>query len=290
MGRSNGILILWAMMVGQVLISPLAALAATPENSGEWSSLLSGDSFEGWNVVIRGQKADADPDHVFRVKDGVVHAYQDTADGATMPFGALITKKEYSQFHLRLEFKWGTKKFAPRTGVPRDAGIIYQVVGPDRVWPQGMECQIQEGDVGDIFAVYSAVTTTIDPKTKDDIDPLLKLKSPVFAEAAEGGVPFTDSSVDNVVRVRRNKDWEHEGWNTVEVIVDGDRAVHLVNGKVNNRCQKMGRPDPENPQRMIPLDKGRILLQAEGAEIQYRNIEIKGLSDSDRALLDPKSH
>ena len=28
-----------------------------------------------------------------------------------MPFGGVITDKEYSRFHLRLEFKWGTKKF-----------------------------------------------------------------------------------------------------------------------------------------------------------------------------------
>lgn len=277
---------LGAMMVGVVLFSPFAAIGAAPEATDTWTPLLRGDSFDRWNVVIRSQEANADPDRVFSVNDGVVHAYQDAPNGATMPFGAIITKREYSQFHLRLEYKWGTKKFAPRANSPRDAGIIYHVVGPDRVWPQGVECQIQEGDVGDIFAVYCGVTATIDPKTRDEVDPVIKVKSPVFMETAEGGTPLAQSSVDNVVRVRRNKDWEHDGWNTVEVIVDGDRAVHLVNGQINNRCTKMCRPDPNSPLSTIPLTQGRVLLQAEGAEIQYRNIEIRGLSDADRAVLD----
>ena len=60
----------------------------------------------------------------------------------------------------------------------------------------------------------------------------------------------------------------------------GPNAVYIVNGTVNNRCTNIRRPDPNNPQRLIPLAKGRILLQAEGAEVFYRKIEIKLLSQS----------
>lgn len=102
-------------------------------------------------------------------------------------------------------------------------------------------------------------------------------------EASAGGVPITqsaDGSPYGVGRVRRSEDLERDGWNTVEVIVHGDSAVYLVNGKVNNRCTKMCRKDPNDSQKTIPLNKGKILLQAEGAEILYRNIEIKVLPDS----------
>ena len=40
---------------------------------------------------------------------------------------------------------------------------------------------------------------------------------------------------------------------------------------------------------MIPLTKGKILLQAEGAEILYRNIEIKHLSEQEQYILYPNS-
>jgi hypothetical protein len=265
--------------------------AAEPETKGEWTSLLKGDSFDGWYVVVAGKGKNADSERIFTIKDGVVHTFADTPGGKQMPFAGLFTEKEYSRFHLQLEFKWGTKKFAPRLDAPRDAGILFHITQPDRVWPQSVECQIQEHDVGDIFAVYSAVTTTIDPKTKADMDPTGKMSSPVFMEAADGGVAITQSAEGceyGVGRVRRSGDLEREGWNTVDVIVDGDQAVYLVNGKVNNRCTKMCRPDPADPKKTIPLTQGRILLQAEGAEIFYRNIQIKDLSDSEQALLHPK--
>jgi hypothetical protein len=288
---------LGAMVVIGILLSPCSGLAAEPESAtptekaDAWVSLVQGDSLAGWCVLIAGQEKNVDPNHIFSVKDGVVHAFKDAPNGAKMPFGGILTEKEYSRFHLRLEFKWGVKKFAPRQNVPRDAGILFHATPPDRIWPQSVECQIQEGDVGDIYAVYSTVTTTIDPKTKGDIDPVSKLNSPVFMEASEGGVPVTQTAQGSpwdVGRVRRSHDWEHEGWNTVDVIADGDRAVYLVNGKINNRCTNICRPDPKNPQRTIPLTHGKILLQAEGAEVLYRNIKIRNLSDSDKSLLNSK--
>lgn len=283
--------IIWAIVVVGSQPAHNCSFAATPEKPGEWIPLLQGDSLDGWYILIAGEEKGIDPDRIFTVKDGVVHAFKDTPDGKKMPFGGIITEKEYARFHLRLEYKWGAKKFIPRQNAPRDAGILYHVTDPNRIWPQSVECQIQEGDVGDIYAVYCAVTATVDPKTKDAVDPVSKLSSPVFLEAAKGGVPMTQSAEGSpwgVGRIRRSDDCERDGWNTVDVIVDGDRAVYLVNGKVNNRCTNMCRPDPNDPQRMIPLAQGRILLQAEGAEVLYRNIAIKDLDESEQAILDPK--
>ena len=283
--------VLLAMVVGWSQLPESCSRVAASEKASEWIPLVRGDSLDGWYILIAGQEKNVDPRHIFSVKDGVVHAFKDTPNGKQMPFGGLITEKEYSRFHLRLEFKWGTKKFAPRRNAVRDAGILFHVKPPERIWPQGVECQIQEGDVGDVFAVRSAVTATIDPKTKEAVDPVLKIVSPCFLEAAEGGVPLTQNAQDKmyeVVRVRRNHDWEHDGWNAVDVIVDGDRAVYLVNGKVNNRCTNMCRPDPNDSHRMIPLTQGRILLQAEGSEVLYRNIAIKDLSESEQSILNPK--
>jgi len=290
MKRTFGVLCV-TIALASLLVSN-QGLAAEPEKAGEWTPLLRGDSFDGWYVLVAGRAKNVDPDRIFTVKDGVVHAFADAPEGKQMPFAGLFTEKEFSRFHLRLEFKWGTKRFAPRQNSPRDAGILFHITQPDRIWPQSVECQIQEHDVGDIYAVYSTVTTTIDPKTKDAMDATYdKMGSPMFMEAADGGVSITQSAEGSpygVGRVRRSKDLEREGWNTVDVIVEGDQAVYLVNGKVNNRCTKMRRPDPADPKRTIPMTQGRILLQAEGAEILYRNIEIKDLSDSEQSLLHPK--
>jgi hypothetical protein len=273
--------ILWGLAIAEVLFFHGNILANTSEKDEEWTPLVRGSSLDGWYVLVAGQAKNVDPSHIFAVEDGVIHAFKDTPNGARMPFAGIITEKEYSHFHLRLEYKWGTKKFAPRCDSPRDAGILYHLVGADRIWPQSVECQIQEDDTGDIYAVSTTVTTTIDPNTKDDVNPVSKLKSPRFLEASEGGVPLTHGSVDNVARVRRSRNLEREGWNTVDIIVRGGSAVYMVNGQVNNRCTNICRPDPNDPRRMIPLTKGKLLLQAEGAEVFYRNIEIKLLPESE---------
>jgi hypothetical protein len=37
-------------------------------------------------------------------------------------------------------------------------------------------------------------------------------------------------------------------------------------------------PDPQDPTKLIPLNNGRVMLQAEGAEIWFRNVRMKPLS------------
>ena len=71
---------------------------------------------------------------------------------------------------------------------------------------------------------------------------------------------------------------EHDGWNTIEVILQGDSATHIINGKVNMRLAHIKAPDPANPAQLISVQKGKILLQAEGAEVWYRNIEIQPIN------------
>ena len=68
-------------------------------------------------------------------------------------FGGLVTQKEYGNYYLRAEFKWGEKMYPPRLGKSRDSGIQYNITGPLKVWARMMEFQINEGGTGDIWVV-----------------------------------------------------------------------------------------------------------------------------------------
>ena len=70
---------------------------------------------------------------------------------------------------------------------------------------------------------------------------------------------------------------ERDGWNTLELVLDGDSATHIVNGKVNMRISNAKAPDPSNKDLLVTVKKGKILLQAEGAEIWYRNVQTQPL-------------
>jgi hypothetical protein len=64
-------------------------------------------------------------------------------------------------------------------------------------------------------------------------------------------------------------------WNTVELVCLGDESIHIVNGKVVMRLRKATRLDGAAP---ATLSAGKILLQSEGAEIFYRNVEIQPIT------------
>src|SRR6266404_1565847 len=65
-----------------------------------------------------------DPEKVFTVHDGMVHV-------SGKVFGGLITEKEYANYHLLVEFKWGEKTWPPREKAGRDSGILLHCEGED---------------------------------------------------------------------------------------------------------------------------------------------------------------
>jgi len=267
------LVLLSMMLVGPAAVGP-TAVGAEPE----WTPLFNGENLDGFDVFLGRYTEDQlnnDTANIVTAHDGMVHIYRDTPQGSQVPFGYFSTKQEYSHYHLRFEYKWGKKKFAPRMEVVRDTGVIYHMVGPHVVWPRGVECQVQEGDTGDIFTVMGTqITTTIDPNLKARATPMIKYQSP-----EKGGVPHTQGS-KGVSRVVKSETTELDGWNTVEVIVRGQESFeHIVNGVTNNAGADI-RQLAEDEETWLPLGKGKILFQVEGAEVFYRNIEIKVLPES----------
>ena len=83
----------------------------------------------------------------------MLHILGNEMTGEPMEPGYIATNQEFENVHIRVEYKWGVKRFPPRSESKRDNGILYGLVGEDKVWPRMVECQIEEGDVGDYFLV-----------------------------------------------------------------------------------------------------------------------------------------
>lgn len=263
-------------------------------NIGQWTSLLTEDLHENWDVFIGAPHATVkdlagidpnsngknstplglnnDPKQVFSLK---------TIDGERVLcisgeiYGAVISKKEYKNYHLKAQFKWGEKVWEPRLRRKRDSGILYHSVGAYgsfwNVWMQSQEFQVQEGDMGDYYALAG---TTIDiPSVKKD-------GAKEFDYVHRGKLnPF--SSTDKNFQVHCNKGFNNENphgeWNTLELICFEGTSLHIVNSKVvmvlfNSRHKNIDG-------KTVPLLKGRIQIQSEGAEAYYKNIEIMPIDD-----------
>jgi hypothetical protein len=250
-----------------------AADKAAPNKSADesgWKPLFNGKDLTGWDTILRETGRNQDPTRVFQVHDNLIHMYKDHTAGEQVPLGYIATKADYSHYHLRLEYRWGEKKFPPKMKAARDAGLLYHAANEAIVWPLCVECQIQEKDTGDLFVVHGAqLDTTVDPKSGGD-------SSLRYLDANQGGVPKTVAS-QKVMRVVKAGNYETDGWNRVEIIVRGsDDVEHIVNGHTVFKGRNL-RTMAQDGKPSEPLSSGRILLQAEFGEVFYRNVEIRPL-------------
>jgi len=250
--------------------------APTLPSSGAdgWVSLLNGHDLSGWYTML--QKAGrgvAEKCGMVAMEEGMLHIMGNAEDGEPAEPGYLATNQEFENVHIRVEYKWGMKRFAPRSYAKRDNGLLYGLVGPDKVWPTCVECQIEEGDVGDYFFVG---TRGIQDNHANGF----------FGETlGQNGWPGPPKAPaagqTDLYSFRKIKDGNFEvldGWNTVEVIWQGDRSAHIVNGRAVNAASKMEQPDPQNAGQFIPLTRGKIAIELEFAEIWFRRIEVKPLA------------
>jgi len=254
----------------------MASAQAFAADDGVWQSLFNGKDLNGWEPYVSYQPetnaynlvskhkprgVNNDPKKVFSVVDGLLRVSGEE-------WGGLTSHAEFENFHLKFEVKWGKQKWHPRLDAPRDSGLLYFAVGAQGVqsdhWMRSHEFQVQEGDSGDyhsldgvIIDVHAGDTNIGDWKFYR-YDPKLPLRKDIAARVLKLG----------------NYEKPSGEWDTMEVITDGITLIHKVNGHevfrgFNSRHKVDGK--------FVPLTRGKLQIQSEGAETFYRNIQIKAL-------------
>ena len=102
----------FARSLAALLLGVATALAATGSDippHGKAVALFNGRDLGNFETFLRDQGLNHDPDHVFRVEKHVIHV-------SGKEFGYIITRKEFANYYLRAEFKWGEGTYAPRQG------------------------------------------------------------------------------------------------------------------------------------------------------------------------------
>lgn len=289
---------------GLVVMMILACGLLQAEES--WRPLWNGKDFSGWSTYISKPHPSSEVPGMAKDEKGnykePIGANRDplgvftitAVDGrpairiSGQAFGELRSAESLTNYHLKLQFKWGTKKWPPRDKpeTQRDSGLLYHVhAAPGaegRIWARSTELQIQERDVGDLYSIGSFVfvrsslrkgTGNATTKAVYDYDP----QGPwnVFAQ-----VPGQDG------RCVKQPDAEKPTgeWNTVELVCFGEDSIHIVNGKVVMRLRSTMRMDTKNPE---VVTAGPIILQSEGAEIFYRDVEWKPIKAVPAEYADP---
>ena len=231
-----------------LLLSATTLASAQEAGSAKFTKLFNGQDLGGFDIKIRDRDLNQDPNKVFQVKDGVIRA-------SGKEYGYFITKKEYENYHLKLEFKWGVPTYEPRKDRARDSGILFHVVGPQKVWPKSVEFQMIEGRTGEVILVGDGASLTVKGETKTRGQG----GSTRFARYGQG--PWEDKVGYRDPEGEVEK--PHGEWNLLELIASDGAVKYLVNGKVVNEGTGAA------------PSRGKILFQSEGAELFFRNIEIR---------------
>ena len=187
-------------------------------------------------------------------------------------YGCVSTKKEYKNYHFRLKVKWGDNMYPPREKLLKDSGILYHSIGPNgaeywRSWMLSQEFQIMQGHIGDF---WSQANSAIDIRAY----PPESIMSPV-ADKSQPFIPIgSGEKISGYCMRSVNFEKPYGEWNTLELICFEDKSIHIVNGQVvmvlkNSRYLEKGNK--------ILMDKGKIQLQSEAAEVFYKDIEIRNL-------------
>ncbi len=229
--------------------------------------LFNGKDLTNFYTYLRGTGKNNDPEKVITVHDGMIHV-------TGKVFGCFVTEQEYQNYHLVVEFKWGTKTYPPREDKAMDSGVLLHCVGEDGAagsgaWLESIECQVIEGGTGDFILVKGKNQPTITAEVEKKQSQFYYKPGGEARQFPPGRVNWygRDPAWKDVKGFRGKEDVEKPAgeWNTLECICDGDKITNILNGKVVNVGSKASHT------------KGKILFQSEGAEIFFRKIELQPL-------------
>jgi hypothetical protein len=269
---------------GALLFPSALALVVAGCGAETWTPLFNGRNLDNWDMFmaapdpaweVPGMARAPDggyPEPIGRNRDPLKVFTFETVDGqpalhvSGQGFGTIMTKESYRNFHLRLQVKWSERKWGYKKDAPRDCGLLYFCHGApnavDGTWPRSVEFQIQEHDMGDLYALFTRVTVraredgTYDPAGKPTP---FAVQGPSGNRCAKLGDPEKPKGE----------------WNTLDLYCFGADSMHVVNGVVVMRLHGAERIDGAAP---AAISAGPIALQTEGAEVYYRNVEISPIT------------
>lgn len=197
-------------------------------------SLFNGKDLAGWHVDV--PKMDKDPNlkSPFIVRDGMLVSLG-------KPGGHLITDAVYANYRLEAQYRFVAK--------PGNCGVLVHASTPRalyKMFPKSIEAQMMHQNAGDFWVIVEDITT---PDMEARRGP--KEKWGITEGKARRIKNLTDDSENPAGQ-----------WNTMIIECVGDEIKVWVNGDLVNYGYD------------CTATKGRIAIQAEGSEVEFRKLEL----------------
>jgi hypothetical protein len=179
-----------------ILLILLSLLFVTSCNSGR-ESLFNGKDLDGWTIFV--EDPAVNPDEYFYVNDGMIET-------VGVPVGYLRTEKEYSDYHLHIEWRYPEE--------PTNSGVFLHTTGPDLIWVAHYQGQLKHENAGDFIVHGVGVSATLRDTvyvSSEETKPLIPKTHPTNEKAAGE-------------------------WNSYDITCEGSTIELKVNGILQNRA------------------------------------------------------
>ena len=196
--------------------------------------LFNGIDLSNWRPDVPEMDTNAAAKSPFIIRNGLLVSMG-------KPGGHLISKDEYENYRLRVEYRFA--------GVPGNCGVLVHASTPRalyKMFPKSIEVQMENKNAGDFWCIQENINTVNMEERR--------------GPKAEWGV--SEGKQRRIKNLTDNSEKPVGEWNTM--VIECVRSSVKV--WVNNDLVNYGFNCTAN--------KGKIAIQAEGSEVEFRKIEL----------------
>ncbi|MDN5204246.1 DUF1080 domain-containing protein [Fulvivirgaceae bacterium BMA10] len=212
-------------------------LYSCTDSQSQPQNLFNGKDLTGWQIDIPEMDNDPNVPNPFIVRDGKLVSLG-------TPRGSLISDGIFSNYRLQVEYRFA--------GKPGNCGVLVHTSKLrvfNNIWPQSMEVQLMHQNAGDFWCIGEDINVP-DMETRR-------------GAKEEWGV--TQGKKRRILNLTDGSERPVGEWNTMIIECLGSSIKVWVNNELVNEGFD------------CTAEKGRISLQAEGSEVEFRKVELTSI-------------
>ena len=164
------------------------------------------------------------------------------------PRGHLVSDKSYSNYKLEVEYRF--------TGKPGNCGVLIHASEPRnlyKMFPKSIEVQMNSGDAGGFWCIGENIEV-----------PDMEKRRPRKEGQNFGG---TAADARRILNLTDDSEKPLGEWNTMVIECKNDEVIVHVNGVLVNHGTKS------------TATSGKLAIQAEGTEVEFRKVDLTPLKN-----------
>ena len=207
------------------------------QKSKNTHSLFNGKDLTGWHIDVPEMDDNTQAINPFIIRDNMLVSMGN-------PRGHLITDSIYQDYRLEIDYRF--------PGEPGNCGVLVHASTPRALYnmfPKSMEIQMEHKNAGDFWCIVEDV----------EVNNMEERRGP------KENWGITEGKGRRIQNLTDDSESPLGQWNTMIIECRGDTIKVWVNGELVNEGFNS------------TANKGQIGLQAEGAEVEFKKIEITHL-------------